>query len=200
MEILEKVLGNVARVKIMKLFLLNKSKGFNSKDIAKRSRVSADTARREVKLLSSVNFIKKRSPSAMDWYFNPFFKYVDEFEGLLVRSETFNKQLILDNFKKVGKIKLVIVSGIFIKNGDSRVDLLVVGDKMKGGRIEEEVRKLEALVGTELVYATFNTKEFIYRYNMYDKLIRDILDYPHEVIFQAKELSTSALKKAQKLV
>ena len=42
----------------------------------------------------------------------------------------------------------------------------------------------------------FETKEFIYRLNMYDKLVRDIIDYPHEVILQAKELSTQALKKA----
>ncbi len=200
MEILEKVLGSGARVKIMKLFLLNKSKGFKVGEIAKRSRVSADTTRREVKLLSGVNFIKKRSSSAQEWYFNPLFKYVDEFERLLVHSNTFNKQILLDSFKKVGKVKLIIVSGIFIKNGDSRVDLLVVGDKMKGKKVEEEVHKIEALIGAELVYATFDTKEFIYRFNMYDKLVRDILDYPHEVVFQAKELSTQALKKAQKLI
>ena len=54
---------------------------------------------------------------------------------------------------------------------------------------------MEAEIGSELVYAIFDTKEFTYRLNMYDKLVRDILDFPHEVIFQAKELSTQALKK-----
>jgi hypothetical protein len=58
------------------------------------------------------------------------------------------------------------------------------------------MRRLEAEIGAELVYAVFDTKEFIYRLNMYDKLVRDILDYPHEVLLQAKELSTQALKKA----
>ncbi|GAG51475.1 unnamed protein product [marine sediment metagenome] len=41
----------------------------------------------------------------------------------------------------------------------------------------------------------FDTKEFFYRLNMYDKLIRDILDFPHEVVLQTKELSTQTLKK-----
>jgi hypothetical protein len=50
--------------------------------------------------------------------------------------------------------------------------------------------------GAELTYAVFDTKEFLYRLNMYDKLIRDILDYPHEVVLQSKELSTQTLKKA----
>jgi len=189
MEILGKILGNPARVKIMRLFLLNRGKGFKSGDIAKRSRVSLDIVRKELKLLSSVEFIKKRSSVSSEWYFNSSFKYVGEFEDLLVRSESLNKQKLLSHFKKVGQVKLLIVSGVFIKNYDSRVDLLIVGDKMKKSKIEEGVRKLEAEIGAELVYAIFNTKEFIYRLNMYDKLVRDILDYPHEVLLQAKELS-----------
>ena len=90
---------------------------------------------------------------------------------------------------------MIIISGVFIKNHDSRVDLLIVGDKMKRGKIEEGVKRLEAEIGAELTYAVFDTKEFIYRLNMYDKLVRDILDYPHEVLLQVRELSTQALRK-----
>ena len=66
---------------------------------------------------------------------------------------------------------------------------------MKKSKIEEEIRKLEAEIGTELKYSVFDTKDFIYRLNMYDKLVRDILDFPHEVLLQAKELSTQTFKK-----
>lgn len=193
MEILGKILGSPARVKIMKLFLLNSKKSFGSKDIVKRSRVNSDTARREIKLLSSVGFIKKR---AENWSFNPSFKYAREIESLLVNSETLDNESIVSNFKKAGRIKFLLLSGIFIKNKDSRVDLLIVGNKLKRARIEEEVRKLEAEIGRELIYAVFETKEFNYRLNMYDKLVRDILDFPHEVVLQAKELSTQVLQKA----
>ena len=195
MEILGKILGNPARVKIMRLFLLNRGEGFKSKDVAKRSRVSPDVAQKELKLLASVSFIKKRSRTSKDWYFNSFFQYATEFEDLLVRSGKLDKEELLHNFKKVGQVKLIIVSGVFIKSDGSRVDLLVVGNKLKKSKIEKEIRKIEAEIGMELVYAVFDTKEFIYRLNMYDKLVRDILDYPHEVLLQAKELSTSALKK-----
>ena len=175
MEILGKIFGNGARVKIMRLFLLNKGDSFKSKDIAKRSRVNSSITSKEIKLLSSVDFIKKRSSTSAEWIFNPLFKYTREFEDLLISSDSLNKQTVLDNFKKAGKAKFIVVSGIFIKNEDSRVDLLIVGDKMKRNKIEEGVRKLEAEIGTELVYAVFDTKEFIYRLNMYDKLVRDIL-------------------------
>jgi hypothetical protein len=196
MEILEKILGSRARVKIMRLFLLNKSRGFKNKDIVKRSRVNPDIVRRELKVLASVSFIKRRSLASLDWYFNSFFKYTREFEDLLIRSGTLSKESILDNFKNIGRVKFLVVSGVFIKNDDSRVDLLIVGDKLKKTGIEKGVRKLEAEIGAELTYAIFDTKEFIYRLNMYDKLVRDILDYPHEVLLQVKELSTQALRKS----
>ena len=192
MEVLGKILGSSARVKIMRIFLLNKDKGFTNKIVVKRSQVSPDVVRRELRLLSFVNFIKRRGT---EWSFNPLFKYGEEFADLLIMSDSLDKTKFLDNFKKVGRIKLVIVSGIFTKNPDSRVDLLIVGDKMKRGRIEGGIRKLEAEIGMELAYTVFDTKEFIYRLNMYDKLVRDILDYPHEVILQTKELSTQILKK-----
>lgn len=192
MEILGKILGSPARVKIMRLFLLNKSTAFTTKDIAKRSRVNMDVVRRELRLLDSAGFIKKRPK---DYVFNYNFKYAREMEGLLITTDTLDKDAILGNFKKAGKIKLLVVSGIFIKNKDSRVDVLIVGDKMKKSHIEESVHKMEAEIGTERSYAVFDTKEFIYRLNMYDKLVRDILDFPHEVILQGKELSTQILKK-----
>ena len=195
MEILEKILGNKARVKIMRLFLLNRGKGFRSKDIVRRSRVSSDLVRQEIRLLSSVNFIRKRSKESLDWYFNSLFKYAGEFEDLLVRSDTLNRKKLLNIFRNVGRIKLFIVSGVFIKSHDSRVDLLIVGDNLRRTGIESGIRKLEAEIGAELTYAIFNTEEFTYRLNMYDKLVRDILDYPHEVLLQVQELSTQALKK-----
>jgi hypothetical protein len=193
MEILGKILGSPARVKIMRLFLLNKGKWFETKDVVKRSQVNKDAVRRELRVLSSVGFVKKRNA---DWSFNTSFKYGLEIEGLLISSDTLNNKSIVNYFKKAGRVKLLLVSGIFIKNKDSRVDLLIVGDKIKRSKIEEGVRKLEAEIGKELVYAVFETKEFIYRLNMYDKLVRDILDFPHEVVVENKELSTQALKKA----
>ena len=147
---------------------------------------------KELKLLGAIDFIKRKKE---EWCFNSSFKYVSEIEDLLINSDSLDKGTILETFKKVGKVKLLIVAGIFTKDKDSRVDLLIVGDGMRRARIEEGIKKLEAEIGAELTYAMFDTKEFLYRINMYDKLVRDILDYPHEVMFETKELSTQTLKK-----
>lgn len=191
MEILGKLFGSTARVKLMRLFLLNPSTSFPTAEISKRSRVTVNTLKKELKLLNSVGYIKKRQK---DWIFNASFKYTVELEDLLVNSDSVDNSSLYEVFKKAGKIKLLIAAGIFIKNKDSRVDLLIVGDRLKRAKIEDIIHKLESEIGTELAYAIFDSKEFTYRLNMYDKLIRDILDFPNEVVFQTKEFSTQSLK------
>ncbi len=166
MEILGKLLGSAHRVKIMRLFLLNKDTTFEVKDIEKRSLVKPETIRKELRLLESVNFVRKKT-SRYQYNFN--FKYQKEFESLLISSDSLNTENVPQVFKKIGKIKLLLVAGVFIKNEDSRVDLFIVGDRLKRNRIEEGIKKLEAEIGREIVYAVFdykglNTDDSIFRY------------------------------------
>jgi hypothetical protein len=83
---------------------------------------------------------------------------------------------------RAGKLKLVIITGFFIQNTDSRIDLLVVGDTLRKGTLENAIAMVEAEIGREIRYAAFDTADFNYRLKMYDKLIRDVLDFPHEKI------------------
>src|SRR3989338_11505211 len=125
METLGKILGNPARIKIMRLFLLNRGKGFKSKDIVQKSRVSSDSVRRELRLLASVNFIKKRSKAYPEWYFNSSFKYAEPFKDLLVRSDSLNKQKLLAHFRHVGRGQLFLGFWAFLKKNDNLVVLLI---------------------------------------------------------------------------
>ncbi len=79
-------------------------------------------------------------------------------------------------------MKLIVTAGIFIQDPESRADLLVVGDSVKRAKLESVIKGVEAEVGKELRYAFFSTEEFRYRLSMYDKLVRDILDYPHRIL------------------
>ena len=41
---------------------------------------------------------------------------------------------------------------------------------------------LEAELGREIRYAFFTTPDFRYRLGVYDRLLRDVFDYPHRVL------------------
>ena len=101
---------------------------------------------------------------------------------LLISTKTFEGSEIVRRLSKVGKLKLVLISGVFTQDKDSRVDMLVVGNNINKTTLSKVVKTIEAELGKELVYAFFETSDFEYRMSMYDKLIRDIMDYPHQVL------------------
>ena len=71
---------------------------------------------------------------------------------------------------------------MFIGDDDSRLDVLMVCDKVNRKVADRTVKYFESLMGREIRYAALETSDFQYRASMRDKLVRDILDYPHMVV------------------
>jgi hypothetical protein len=104
---------------------------------------------------------------------------LEPLRNLLVDSGGMQIPDISARFNGAGKITLFITSGIFMHDDDRLIDLMIVGDRLDKKMIDIEIKKIESEIGKELRYAVFDTEEFLYRLKMYDKLIRDLLDYPH---------------------
>ena len=197
METLAKLFGSVARVKIMKLFLFNPEQIFGSIDISDRTKITSIISRKELALLDKVSFIKKKSfieeiekkkdgkvkierKRVYGWSLNEDFPFLAPLQNLLIESGSLTSSEIINKLKKVGNLKLLIISGVFIQDMNSRADILIVGDNLHEPSLERAVRTLESEVGKELRYVVFETADFKYRLGIYDKLLRDILDYSHK--------------------
>ena len=113
---------------------------------------------------------------------NEQFPYLQALRNFLINSTPLAQNEIMKRLAPAGALKLVIVAGVFIQNWDSRVDILIVGDKINDRKLDTAIRSLESEVGKELRYVVFPTKEFQYRLNVYDRLVRDVLDYPHQTV------------------
>ena len=192
-DILGAIFNSPARVKMMRLFLLNQETVFKSSIVASRSNISSTLVRREVTILSKAHFIKrkkeKQNGKMVDgWIFDPKFEHTNSLTNLLFGAEFVDKTELSRKFKSSGKIKLLLLSGIFNRSENSRLDLLLVGDNLRRPIIERIIRSLEAEIGKEISYAAFETQEFVYRASMYDKLIRDIIDFPHEKVINQGSL------------
>ena len=195
MDTLQKLFGSVARVRLLRLFLMNPENIFDTEDIALRSKITKETLRKEIKLLLDIEFLKDRkylklipakggkfTKKSRDGYaLHPKFPYITALRALLTEISVGREDVAM-RFKNVGNVKLIVVAGVFIDEADSRVDILVVGDKLNKTGIQNALRHIEAEIGKELTYAVMDTPEFEYRYGIYDKFIRDILDYPHLVV------------------
>lgn len=197
MDILTKLFGSAALVKIMRLFLMNPDSDHQKTDIIKRAKVSRDSANYELNLLLSVGMIKKKSffvegrklksgkrskKRVQGYTLDKQFKYLREIRSLLIHTSPMQEKDISDRLNKSGVIKLVVVSGVLIQDEDSRVDIMIVGDRLKESSIRNVIGGMESEIGKQLRYVILDTKDFKYRIGVCDRLVRDVLDYPHQVI------------------
>jgi len=196
METLSKLFGSQARVKILRLFLFNAEEHFQAVDVRERTRVTMPKVRGELKMLENIKLIKRRSfykeieyadgtvgkKRSWGYILNPDFEYLNALRNFLVNSTPLAQNDLAKRLTPVGALKLIVVAGVFIQDLDSRVDILLVGDNLNIRRLETIMRTIESEIGRELRYAVFPTKEFRYRLNVYDKLVRDVLDFPHQTI------------------
>jgi len=206
METLGILFNSQARVKIIRLFLFNQELAYDFKDICNKSKVKKHEAKKELSLLQKAGLIKTRSfyktiikkkgPSRgragkklveskkkeKGWCLDSSFSYMKALRELLLSTESLERANIVKKLSSAGKLKFVLVAGVFIQDPDSRLDMLVVGDNIRKSTIEKSIKDIESEIGKELAYAYFDTEDFKYRLGMYDKLVRDALDYPHKIL------------------
>lgn len=205
MDILAKLFGGQARVRIMRLFVLNRENNFEIEDIVSRTRITKSNVRKELNSLLAMGFIKQKTitkegsrgakKKVPAWSIDSSFQYAKQIREILIDPALLVQENLVDKFKPAGKIKLMIVSGVFIGSSKSRADLLLVGDKLKKNVLQQVIKGLEAEIGKELDYVVFDSEEFKYRLDMYDKLVCDIIELPHEKLVDTGQLSTYISKK-----
>lgn len=180
-DILGRLLGNASRVKLLRLFLFNPKATYTLADASARAKVKTNDARSEFALYERVGVIKSRAGGkAKKYMLDTSFSYLAAFQHLLLNLPVRGNDIV-KRLRNVGLVRLVILSGLFVDEYDGRVDLLIVVDKLNDARLRTVIRALEAEIGKELKYVALNSEEFKYRLGIYDKLVRDVIDYPHTV-------------------
>lgn len=208
-QILEQLFESHPKVRLLKLFLRNQKSKFTIHDAKERAQLDTRTAENTLEKLRKAGVLKsyarkvakparqgkpgvagglpknKTVPKPARTYFlNSSFMFFDELRGLVLKSSPASKSRILKRIKGLGRVKLVVLSGIFMKPDRelSRTDILIVGDYISEKRFQNFMIQLEAEAGCEIHYSLLTSDEFSYRWKMLDRFLRDILERPNEIL------------------
>jgi len=179
-QILEGLFDSPIKFRLLRFFIRNQDGFFQVSEIAKKIRINAGSVKKHIEKLGGLGFLVQKSQKGKKSYgLDKRFVFYSELKNLIFKSSPVDPKRLLLMIKNLGRVSLAIVSGIFINQDNSRIDLLLVGN-VKPRKLSDFMRKIEAEAGSEIKYSAMVKKEFDYRYDMYDKFIRDILDYRHE--------------------
>ncbi|MFZ1987839.1 MAG: hypothetical protein WAV21_02285 [Minisyncoccia bacterium] len=183
MDPLAKIFGSANRLKLLRLFLFNDDTAFALPDAAMRAKINVAATRKELNTLVAADVLKKRKSGKITTYqANQRFEHREALLMFLRSTTSVKDTHIIDWFRKAGTLRAIVLSGIFTGSLESKIDLLIVGDRLEERAIKSAVHDIEAELGRELRYAAFTTPDFRYRLGVYDRLIRDVMDYSHRTI------------------
>jgi hypothetical protein len=122
------------------------------------------------------------------YHLNPDFDYFEELKSLMLKPSPQEKGELMRKISALGRIRLAIISGIFLAETDSAIDsesladLFIVGDDINRRKLTSFLQSIEAEVGKEIKLSIMDKDEFDYRYRMFDRFVRVLLEGPHEKI------------------
>lgn len=181
MDSLAKLFGSLSRVKVLRLFVFNRHEGFAAEAVAERTRLALATTRTELSALVSMGVLQKTGKTPL-YRVNMRYPHFEPLATFIRTTTSVSPEHLTALLRRAGNLRLVVLSGVFTEASDSDIDLLVVGDKLDEKALGRAVHVIEAELGREIRYASFSTEDFSYRLGIYDRLVRDVFDYPHQAI------------------
>lgn len=195
-DTLEKLFGSPARLKLLRFFILNPETGFERGEIMSRTRVRTRTLTKELNLFLKIKFLKKRferrqvsstrkkrkTVRVTCYLLNEQFTYLAPLREFLTATSPVSEEELLKRIRTAGKIKLVILSGLFMQEPERRLDLLIVGENIRGSYLSSAVKQIEYDIGREVRFATLTEADFRFRLSIQDRLVRDVFDYQYRVL------------------
>jgi len=214
METLSKLFSSGTLVKVMRLFFFNPEEPYDNEEITAKAKSRLSDVKYETKLLLDTGFLKpkvfyktvlrkqgkkevQKKKKVKGFMLNEKFKYLAPLRALVVNTDLMNRGDIVKRLSRVGRIKMIAVAGVFMQDAGQRVDLLIVGDKIKQASLLSAIKSMESVIGTEIRYVVLFPDEFEYRVSVRDRLVRDIFEYPHLIALNAfKSLDLKRLRVA----
>jgi hypothetical protein len=147
-------------------------------------------------ILEDIKLVRKmRSSKAGQDRFslNEEFDFFVELQDLILKPSPVETDRLIKRINALGRVKLAVVAGIFVSQPDDTTyetpaDLFIVGDDIDRGKLTKFLKSLEADMGTEIRFGVMEKDEFKYRYEMFDRFLRVLLEGPHRKIINKLDM------------
>ena len=195
MNELSKILGSVERLRLLRFLLRDIKKQYTLSDIEEKTKIKLDILKKELVILLSINLIIKEKSKvytfkkdvsilkeATIYKVNNKFKYIEHLSALVLDYTSIDRDLLLSKLKTSGKIKYLLLSGIFTDFGKARLDILYVGEGMNVKEVEKCMSSISIELGRDLKYVIMDVEEYVYRKKMFDSFVIEVSEGIHEIL------------------
>lgn len=195
----DQLFGSKTRVKLLSLFLNNPERPYYVREITRKIDEQINSVRRELGNLLSIGIVKSDSANNKLYYeANPKYEHYKELRSIFASIPITTKALkdtreddqIADKLQQTGQIELAFLTGTFVRDPHSSVDLCVIGD-VNRAKVAKVVADLEQEMGRELNYTVMTPEEYRYRKDLKDRFLTSIIEAKKIVLIDGQQSSRS---------
>lgn len=182
---LEYLFGSKTRLKLLRLFFAQPEQKFYVRELSRLAAAQINSVRRELEHLSALKIIvpeADRAEAEKRKYYrlNPSGAVNAELRALLLKAQLWGEKQLVEAIKNLGAVDYLVLGGRFTGVKNSPADLLVVGNAARA-ELSRLIRLFEKEFGSEVRYTVMTLKEFLYRRDVADKFLSDLLEKDHLV-------------------
>ena len=186
------IIGDEIRVKLLRVFVLNKDSLYVAQDFTKTLRKREQSIKDVLRWLVEDGLIvkkkfspaerKSRGVTVLKGYgFNKRYPH-QEFLDMLVReSLPTENDVLAKKITRLPGVRCVITTNMFIEKRGGYVDIVVASLGDNEAALQDVVQEMERTIGRELRCAFLTVNDLLHRIRTNDRFIRNILDEKHRV-------------------
>ncbi len=161
--------------------------------MSRRARLVRRTARAELMALEKAGVITRRTiykaepgmirkSKVMGFGLNKRFEELQALQTFLFETAPIDGKTLVAHLRKAGTLDFVAIAGVFVREFEQQLDVVIAMKKIPQAKIETAIRALEAEIGIEIRFAALSSEDLLYRVGMNDRLMRDVFDYKHQIL------------------
>lgn len=189
----EQLFGSKTRVKLLQLFYSNPNRSFYVREITRKIDEQINSVRRELSNLLSIGIIVSDTNNNRLYYeVNQKYEYFEPLQAIFgagKKTAVATKKAAgeEDEFKALGKVELVVLTGQFTRDERTGVDMLLVGN-VNNNALQKYVAELEAKEGKEIRYTVMGLSDFKYRLQIKDRFAANMLQAKKQILVDTQNL------------
>lgn len=187
---LEHLFGSKTRVKLLRIFLNHPENAYYVRELTRLTKLQINAVRRELKNLEDLNLVnsykesdkqtdkkaKTASPQEKLFYqVNISHVLFPELKALMLKAQLLLEYDLAKKISRMGTVKYLALTGIFVGFIGAPTDLFVVGS-IKKERLSRLIRRFEKELNYEINFTLMPLAEYRYRRDITDRFLYSILE------------------------
>lgn len=186
---LKALFSSTTRIKLLRTFLLNPGEEYFIRELTRLLDEQINSVRRELNNLKKIGFLKCRNKDRKKFYYlDPTFIICPELTSMFQKDNASGREVV-KKISKMGKVELLVLSGLFVGVQGSPVDLFIVGDVDKDKLTQYTSQEIQH--DRTIRFTVLSKNDFLYRLECNDKFVNNLI---------ADEKNVIAINKLTKLI